>query len=237
MIGTVNSNQDSRQLLLNEFLKHSGITHLKLIPLADDCSFRKYYRVQTKTSNLVVMDAPPDMEEVDPFIQMSALLNTLGFSAPKILNKDVQNGFLLLEDFGNETYTKALSNSSRETNLYENAIDVLIEIHNLKDLEERIHLPFYDQKKLQNELSLFMDWYLEGRLRLDIPEKEKKLFFEAWRECLTHIESIRSVLVLRDYHVDNLMVLAEMDGVRRCGLLDFQDAVAGPASYDLVSLL
>ena len=237
MIGTSNSNQDSRQLLLYEFLKHSGITHLNLLPLADDCSFRKYYRVQTKTSNLVVMDAPPDMEEVDPFIQMSALLNTLGFSAPKILNKDVQNGFLLLEDFGNETYTKALSNSSRETNLYENAIDVLIEIHNLKDLEERIHLPFYDQKKLQNELSLFMDWYLEGRLRLDISEKEKKLFFEAWRECLTHIESIRSVLVLRDYHVDNLMVLAERDGIRRCGLLDFQDAVTGPASYDLVSLL
>ena len=237
MIGTVNSNQDSRQLLLTEFLKHSGITHLKLLPLADDCSFRKYYRVQTKTSNFVVMDAPPEMEEVHPFIQMSDLLNTLGFSAPKILNKDVRNGFLLLEDFGNETYTKALSNSSRETNLYENAIDVLIEIHNLKDLEERIHLPFYDQKKLQNELSLFIDWYLEGRLRLDIPEKEKKLFFEAWRECLTHIESARSVLVLRDYHVDNLMVLAERDGIRRCGLLDFQDAVAGPASYDLVSLL
>ena len=149
----------------------------------------------------------------------------------------MQNGFLLLEDFGNETYTKALSDSSKETNLYENAIDVLIEIHNLKSLEERVDLPFYDQKKLQNELSLFIDWYLEGRLRLDISEKEKRRFFEAWRQCLKYIESCRTVLVLRDYHVDNLMVLAERDGVRRCGLLDFQDAVVGPASYDLVSLL
>ena len=103
MMGTINSNQDSRQLLLNEFLKHSGISDLKLLPLADDCSFRRYYRVQTKTNNLVVMDAPPDKEEVNPFIQMSDLLNSLGFSAPKILDKDVQNGFLLLEDFGNET--------------------------------------------------------------------------------------------------------------------------------------
>jgi len=237
MIGTVNSNQDSRQLLLTEFLKHSGICDLKLLPLADDCSFRRYYRVQTKTNNLVVMDAPPDKEEVNPFIQMSDLLNKLGFSAPKILDKDVQNGFLLLEDFGNETYTKALSDSSRETNLYENAIDVLIEMHNLKSLEEKIDLPFYDQKKLQNELSLFIDWYLEGRLRLDISEKEKRRFFEAWRQCFTYIESCKKVLVLRDYHVDNLMVLAERDGVRRCGLLDFQDAVIGPASYDLVSLL
>ena len=82
MIGTVNSNQDSRQLLLTEFLKHSGICDLKLFPLADDCSFRRYYRVQTKTNNLVVMDAPPDKEEVNPFIQMSDLLNKLGFSAP-----------------------------------------------------------------------------------------------------------------------------------------------------------
>ena len=76
MIGRVNSNQDSRQLLLNEFLKHTGISHLKLLPLADDCSFRKYYRVQTKTNNLVVMDAPPDKEEVKPVIQMSELLNS-----------------------------------------------------------------------------------------------------------------------------------------------------------------
>ena len=174
MMGKVNSNQDSRQLLLYEFLKHSGISDLKLLPLADDCSFRKYYRVQTKTNNLVVMDAPPDKEEVNPFIQMSDLLNSLGFSAPKILDKDVQNGFLLLEDFGNETYTRALSDSSKETNLYENAIDVLIEIHNLKSLEERVDLPSYDQKKLQNELSLFIDWYLEGRLRLAISEKEKR---------------------------------------------------------------
>ena len=237
MIGKVNSNQDSRQLLLIEFLKHSGISYLKVLPLADDCSFRKYYRVQTKTSNLVVMDAPPDKEEVKAFIQISDLLNALGFSAPKILDKDVRNGFLLLEDFGNETYTKALSNSDRENNLYGNAIDVLIEIHNLKNLEERVNLPFYDQKKLQNELSLFIHWYLEGRLRLAISEKEKKRFFKAWRQCFTHIETSRSVLVLRDYHVDNLMVLAERDGVRRCGLLDFQDAVVGPASYDLVSLL
>ena len=112
----------------------------------------------------------------------------------------------------------------------------MIEIHNLKSLEE-VDLPSYDQKKLQNELSLFIDWYLEGRLRLDISEKEKRRFFEAWRQCLTYIESCRTVLVLRDYHVDNLMVLAERDGIRRCGLLDFQDAVVGPASYDLVSLL
>ena len=121
------------------------------------------------------MDAPPDKEEVNPFIQMSDLLNSLGFSAPKILDKDVQNGFLLLEDFGNETYTKALSDSSKETNLYENAIDVLIEIHNLR-ASKKVDLPFYDQKKLQNELSLFIDWYLEGRLRLDISEKEKDVF-------------------------------------------------------------
>ena len=236
-MGILKSNKETRHSLLLKFLEQHNINHLNLLPLADDCSFRRYFRVRKKNKDLVIMDAPPDKEEVIPFIQMSELLNAYGFSAPKIFDKDVKNGFLLLEDFGDKTYTTALNDLSKEIDLYETAVDVLIEIYKLKDFDHAIRLPSYDQKKLQSEALLFIEWYLEQRLQLDISQQEREHFMEAWIDCFRQNESVKSVLVLRDYHVDNLMVLSERTGVRQCGLLDFQDAVIGPASYDLVSLL
>jgi aminoglycoside/choline kinase family phosphotransferase len=223
--------------LLRGFLDRNGLADATVSPLADDCSFRRYFRIDRNSERYVLMDAPPDLEDVVPFVALSGLLNGYGYSAPKILGSDVERGFLLLDDFGDATYTKALANGGDEAALYALALDVLIDLHRrLKD-GLPANLPPYDDGKLLAEAALFVDCYLVPGLGARISDAERNAYLVAWKEALSTLREAPETLVLRDYHVDNLMVVAGRDGLGACGLLDFQDAVIGPSSYDVVSLL
>ena len=226
-----------RRRLLDQFLERNGLLDAGITALPVDCSFRRYYRAKRNGTSMIVMDAPPNLEDVEPFIKISDLLNQLGFSAPRVLATDVLNGFLLLDDFGDTTYTRALSDAHDEFALYCRATDVLSDLHccALGDIAQTVAV--YTDDKLLNEAVRFVDWYVVEGLGLPITSQARDDYLEAWRRCLPVVREVPDCLVLRDFHVDNLMVLDGFKGVAACGLLDFQDAVVGPMSYDLVSLL
>ena len=149
---------EERFSLLQKFLIENALGDFQVTPLADDCSFRRYFRVKSSEVSFVVMDAPPEKEKTRPFIEISKLLNGYGFSAPKVFKADSVNGFLILEDFGNETYTKALSENKDEWGLYSLAIDLLVNLGSRNYREEITFLPKYDSSKLLEEVFLFLDW-------------------------------------------------------------------------------
>jgi N-acetylmuramate 1-kinase len=222
---------DPRRRALAAFLKACGWGGCPVVPLAGDASFRRYYRLAAGGGSTVLMDAPPPQEDVGPYVIVAALLRDLGFSAPEVLAEDREDGFLLLEDFGDDTYTRLLERGVDEPSLYTLAIDTLVALQRAARHHGTGELPPYDMGRLLAEAALLVEWYrpLAGGLRDE--------YLALWRAVLPDAVMSPPTLVLRDYHVDNLMLLPDRPGVRGCGLLDFQDAVTGPPSYDLVSLL
>jgi aminoglycoside/choline kinase family phosphotransferase len=210
---------------------HSGERH----KIAGDASFRRYERLVLNDRRAILMDAPPPQEDVRPFLAVAALLQRLGLSAPAILARDEANGLLLLEDLGNDTYTRLLAEGADEAALYALAVDVLIHLqHRFDPLAAT--LPAYDEGRLLAEAALLVDWFLPAATGAPLPVDWRASYLDSWRQVLP-LAVAPPTLVLRDYHVDNLLLLPQRRGVAACGLLDFQDAVVGPASYDLVSLL
>jgi hypothetical protein len=221
-----------------EFLAAAGWRGAEIRPLAGDASFRRYHRVHRNGSRAVLMEAPPDREDVRPFLRMARHLLDLGLSAPDILAADETAGLVLLEDFGDDTFTRLLNAGHDEKALYRLAIDVLIYLHRLEpEAALPAGLPTYDTERLIDEALLLCDWHMPAACGRPTQERERQAYFAAWEEVLTPVLSLPATLVLRDFHVDNLMRLSERDGLKACGLLDFQDAVAGPAVYDVMSLL
>lgn len=228
-----------RGRIIERFLAAHGWGKAEVRLLAADASFRRYLRIVGETDTAVLMDAPPPRENVAAFVAVTNLLNQLGFSAPQPRAEDLGAGLLLLEDFGDCTYTRALAEGADEVRLYELAVDLLIELHHRwpKLAASAPALPPYDAARLLDEASLLVDWYLPA-IEGEPPSAERReSYLEAWRAVLPQAGKLPPTLVLRDYHVDNLMVLDTRQGVAACGLLDFQDAVVGDPSYDLVSLL
>jgi hypothetical protein len=219
------------------FLAQSGWGGVAAAPLAGDASFRRYYRVIDGTRRVVLMDAPPPMEDVRPYVAVAAALRRLGLSAPQVFAEDAARGFLLIEDFGDDLYTRLLADGGDEAALYELAIDTLVALHHTVAARGLPALPAYDEARLLAEVEILVDWYAPNLLGAPLPEPVRREYLVRWRELLSHPASQAPTLVLRDYHVDNLMLLPGRTGVQSCGLLDFQDAVIGPAAYDLVSLL
>jgi hypothetical protein len=164
-------------------------------------------------------------------------LRDLGLSAPEIYAEDRRDGFLLIEDFGDDVYTRLLARGVDEGALYSLAIDTLAALHRAVAERGRPALPPYDQARLLDEAALLVDWYAPSILSGALPAEARDEYLALWRQILPFAELPEPTLVLRDYHVDNLMLLAGRPDVRACGLLDFQDAVRGPPSYDLVSLI
>ena len=205
--------------------------------LAGDASFRRYYRLADGKRRAVLMDAPPPQEDVGPYVTVARILRAHGFSAPEIYAEDRRNGFLLIEDFGDDTYTKLLAKGRDEADLYTLAIDTLVALHRVVEAERLPELPPYDEERLLTEASLLVDWYAPSMLGAPLSAAARDEYLARWHEVLPEAELPAPTLVLRDYHVDNLMLLPGRNAFRSCGLLDFQDAVRGPASYDLVSLL
>jgi len=215
--------------LAREFLAANQIKNCEIKKIAGDASFRSYYRIFADQKSYILMFAPPSHEDVKPFIKIDEFLVSCGFFAPKIIAKNIELGFLLLEDFGDETYNRVLSKTPQEEFLlYKNAADVLLNLHHFAAPKD---LTIYNHALLFREVMLFVDWYLPAQGKVLQPE-EKSEFKYLWFKIFDLLSKENPVLVLRDYHADNLMKIPQ--GV---GLLDFQDAVIGSRAYDLVSLL
>jgi aminoglycoside/choline kinase family phosphotransferase len=224
-----------RETLIQHFLAQAGWGDAKRGRLAGDASFRHYDRLERRAERAVLMDAPPPKEDVRPFVTIARHLAELGLSAPRLLAVDEEDGLLLLEDLGDATYTKLLAAGQDERALYALATDVLAEIAANPDALCD-GLPPYDDARLLTEAFLLTDWYMPAVQGQECDPKARAEYQDIWTRLFPIARMVQDTLVLRDFHVDNLMLL-ERDGLGACGLLDFQDAVAGPATYDLMSLL
>tara|TARA_B100001564_G_scaffold154772_1_gene129985 strand:+ start:436 stop:1416 length:981 start_codon:yes stop_codon:yes gene_type:complete len=228
---------NNRDLNLYSFVLNCGFKEEDIIPIKNDASFRKYYRIKNK--KLIVMDAPPDKgESIEQFRTIADIIHTFNLSAPQIVSFDTKQGFMLLEDFGQTSFSNIL-NKDNESKLYKKAIEVLIEINKQsKSKEKKISkLKSYSIDLLVNESLLFIDWYLEKRKGELVSSDQKKEFIKILNDFYNNIKPQSSTLVLRDYHVDNLFFLNNQKSLKQVGLIDFQDAVIGSPLYDLASLL
>ncbi|MBL8661080.1 MAG: phosphotransferase [Rhodospirillales bacterium] len=220
------------------FLATEGWDASALRPLAGDASFRTYSRLHDGRRRAVLMDAPPEREDVRPFVRMAEHLRGLGLSAPKIYAADPGAGLLLLEDLGDETFTRLLTTDADEVALYALAVDVLSYLHRLPaDRAVPSGLPLYDICRLVDEALLLVDWHLPAVLAQPLPPEARAAYVAVWEMILPTVMAQPPSLVLRDFHIDNLLRLQERAGIAACGLLDFQDAATGAAAYDLMSLL
>lgn len=225
----------AREAAIAGFLASAGWGDVMPAPLAADASFRRYFRLADGRRRAVLMDAPPPHEDVRPYIAVAGMLRGHGLSAPEIFAENVEQGLLLIEDFGNDTYTRLLARGADETTLYALAIDTLIALQ--RAAVGPPALPAYDEGAFLREAALLVEWYAPAVLGAPLSPELCEEYLALWRAVLPLTETGAPTLVLRDYHVDNLMLLDGRHGVQGCGLLDFQDALAGPAGYDLVSLL
>ncbi|MEO8145828.1 MAG: phosphotransferase [Betaproteobacteria bacterium] len=200
-----------------------------LAPASEDASFRRYWRLKLADgSSFVAMDAPPEKEDCGPFLKVAGLLATAGVHVPTIHAHDLESGFLLLEDLGGTAYLDFFRDHDPDA-AYAAATDALIRIQ----LASRPGvLPEYDRALLERELRLFPDWYLARELRRDLAPGDARILEAAFELLLANNLAQPRVFVHRDYHCRNLMVCEPLPGI-----LDFQDAVYGPITYDLASLL
>ena len=202
-----------------------------LAPASADASFRRYFRVKSKNPDfgtLIVMDAPPRHEPLDAFIKVDLLLSDAGLNVPQILEKNVGEGFLLLNDLGNETYLSALNESTADK-LYRDATQALIKVQLASKPDV---LPNYDAALLQRELDLFPEWYLKKHLKIELSKLQDTQIQQAFELIIQNNLAQAKVYVHRDYHSRNLMLTEKNNP----GILDFQDAVYGPITYDASSL-
>lgn len=225
---------NDRSTLSQTFLEQAGWGDAQRRPLAGDASFRRYERLHHGSQTAVLMDAPPPQEDVRPFIRMARWLVAQGFSAPRILAEDSAHGFLLLEDLGDDLYSRLLRAGGDETALYEAAIDMLLRLHKHSAPAE---LAPYDAARLIDEAGLFPDWYLPALTGQPTAPAQRAEFDALLAALAPAAVTMRPIAVLRDFHADNLLWLPDRTDTARVGLLDFQDAVAGHPAYDLVSLL
>lgn len=215
------------------FLTEAGWDGAEILPLAGDASFRRYFRVHKGASRAVLMDAPPPHEDPRPFIAIAEYLGAIGLSAPRILHRDLEQGLLLIEDFGDVRMRETVdANIATETEIYTGVVDVLITLHQHKPP------PALTQQSVDlflEEVGLFTEWYCPTAGLL----VDKGGYRAAWLDVLTPVMAALEtpVTVLRDYHAENIMLIEGGAGAGRYGLLDFQDALAGHPAYDLVSML
>jgi len=228
---------DPRLDLLHAWLRglpaDHGLRPDTLRPASDDASFRRYFRVDAAAApegTRVVMDAPPPQEDCAPFVHAARVLADSGVSVPRVLEADLPRGLLLLEDFGTVTYLSRLDEASAP-GLYADAIGALV---TLQRGSRHDAFPAYDRTLLLRELQLFPDWYVARHKGVALTDAERGVLDAAFETLLDPLLAQPRVTVHRDFHSRNLMVLPD---ARNPGILDFQDAVHGPITYDLVSLL
>ena len=208
-----------------------GLNFSTIEPASSDASFRRYFRVTVDGDTFIVMDAPPEKENCMPFINISNAMLELGLNVPRVLKRDLEQGYLLLSDLGTEQYLSHLSESSVDA-LYSDAINALVMLQARGD-EHSALIPRYDHKRLMDELELFRHWFVGRYLGLALTTAQNVLVSSTFDWLVDQALNQPQAWVHRDYHSRNLMVCEGHNP----GVLDFQDAVVGPVTYDLVSLL
>ena len=215
--------------LLKGWLSKNLEINFSISAASSDASFRRYFRVKTVEDSLIVMDAPPQNESIEAFLKISKILNTINVNVPDIYEKDNALGFILMQDFGTDTYLDVLSDDNQQ-HLYSDAIESLIQMQKFvtKGLCQS-----YTQKILFDEMALFIEWYLKKYKKIELTNKENEWLLTCFEEISKKVLSQEKFFVHRDYHSRNLMNQKSNNP----GILDFQDALVGPVTYDLVSLL
>ncbi len=217
--------EQAKQWLAKQF------SHFEIKKLAGDASFRRYFRVLTTDNTYILMDAPPEKEDISPFIHICDWLAENQLRAPQIIMRNQSQGFLLLEDFGDVTWSIYLKQNNDIAPLFK---DALQQLHRLQNITNTLELPYFDITRMQQECDLYLDWYLPHIKGLTPSSKQRQSFHHALQPLLAEIHALPQAAVHLDYHSRNLMV--PKDGLP-LGIIDFQDAVIGPVTYDLASLL
>jgi aminoglycoside/choline kinase family phosphotransferase len=227
------AHSDPRLDQLQSWLRELHWPLVRLVPASADASFRRYFRIwRADGATRIVMDAPPDKEDVAPYLQVSALLEGCEVHVPHIEASDARRGFVLLEDLGSSSYLSRLQAGADPEALYHDALAALLRIQ-IGGREAALHLPRYDRDVLAREMALMPEWFCARHLRLELEAQERALLEATFESLIAEALAQPVVFVHRDYHSRNLMVLE----ARNPGIIDFQDALAGPCGYDLVSLL
>ena len=224
---------DSRLANLTQWvIGDLGFAGAAIAPASVDASFRRYFRVTRDSDSYIVMDAPPDKEDSRPFVKVARILGSMNLNVPMVLARDMERGFLLLSDLGSRQYLDALPEDGAADRLYADALKSL-RIMQSADARASQDLPRYDRPMLLREMELLPEWFLTRHLRLALDERDRTLLAELFQSLADAALSQPAAFVHRDYHSRNLLVSAQNNP----GILDFQDAVWGPVTYDLASLL
>lgn len=226
----------SRELLLQQWVaKQLGLDHVVLQTVSGDASFRRYFRAETANAQglrtVIAVDSPPEKENNEDFIRIARCLTDHGFNAPEIMAVDASRGFMLLSDLGDRLLLPELSSLSVEKH-YTVAMEVLQALQS-QLTPQALPLPSYDHARLMDEMALFSDWFVPRYLGYTLAVEQEAALLHAYELLAQSALAQPQVFVHRDYHARNIMLLEE----NKQGLIDFQDAVWGPISYDLVSLL
>lgn len=222
---------DERRERLEAWLKaRLGITSVIMAPASSDASFRRYFRIWHQDGTLIAMDAPPQREDAARFVRLARAFAAAGLNVPRVYEEDFEQGFLLLSDLGTQSYYSALHAGSADA-LYGDAISALLRLQ--LSSESAPALPPYDRALLTRELGIFPEWYVGRHLGIALDRADQGILEAAFDVLMDSALEQPVVWVHRDYHSRNLMV-TDRDNP---GVLDFQDAVMGPVTYDLVSLL
>jgi len=224
---------DSRLANMTQWvIEDLGFAGASIAPASVDASFRRYFRVTRDADSYIVMDAPPNKEDSGPFVKVARILGGLNLNVPIILARDMERGFLLLSDLGSRLYLDALPEDGSADRLYADALRAL---RGMQTADARLSqdLPRYDRALLTREMELLPEWFLERHLGLKLEARERAMLDRLFDSLVDAAVSQPPCFVHRDYHSRNLLVTPENNP----GILDFQDAVWGPVTYDLASLL
>lgn len=226
----MNHTTDERTSLLQTYIcQHYEMEENSLAVISGDASFRRYFRFNRQAGeSLIAVDAPPELENSEPFIEIAKLLDVNDIPTPKIYHYDLVQGFYIQQDFGDQLLLAALNDESADT-LYSQAIKQIVDMQTVN----ASYLPLYDAALLQKEMHLFTDWFIEKHLDMHLSRNENTVLETCFKLLEANALEQPQAFVHRDYHSRNLMMLDN----NKLGVIDFQDAVNGPITYDLVSLL
>jgi hypothetical protein len=214
---------------VKEWLEQTPYRDYTLTIASADASFRKYYRIQQESQSFLVMDSSLEKESLSPFIDVTSRLLNAGVKVPHILEQNLEEGFLVIEDFGDTHYLNILDRTNFKA-LYSNAIDEILKMQNATTKD----LPLYDKEFLHFEMALMQEWYIEKKLNRTLTQKEQTLLDSALNSISTVVLSQpQGLFVHRDFHSRNIMLTPQ----EQIGIIDYQDAMSGALTYDLVSLL
>lgn len=227
---------DALKHWLASFVDEQGLALETLRPASSDASFRRYFRLEGRDGSVIAMDAPPRLEDCQPFLSVGEKLRQAGVNVPRIHAQDLDQGFLLISDLGGQTYYQAIVAGLPDAplqKLYRDAIAALVQIQHA----DTAGLPRYDEARLLAELQLFPQWYVEKHCQARLSDAEQAMLQQVFSALAKDASTQPIVLVHRDFHSPNLMVSDGPGQGPNPGVIDYQDALAGPITYDLASLV